>query len=136
MTKPTTDRASGQLNPLRGSQHLPDAAVPSLEDEAWAARAFRQDGLADRPPMTMVEIVERQALAYRAWASPVGEFLARQLERLAQLIRFTDAETPVEFEDRLDVLEADARRQDFENGFAEGLEAGRRESSPCRCRPH
>ena len=49
---------------------------------------------ANGQPKTLVEIVEHEALGYRAWGTPAGDFLARQTERLAQLIRWTGASTP------------------------------------------
>ena len=58
-------------------------------------------------PRTLAETVDHEALAYRGWGTPEGNFLARQMERLAQLIRLTEAETPGEFEDRLEVYECD-----------------------------
>ena len=40
-------------------------------------------------PTTLAELVDHEALAYRAWGTPEGDFLARQMERLAQLVRWT-----------------------------------------------
>ena len=54
-------------------------------------------------PTTLPEIVEHEALAYRAWQSPEGDFLAGQMDRLAQLIRLTGAATPREHLDRIEV---------------------------------
>jgi hypothetical protein len=59
------------------------------------------------------------------------DFLASEMERLAQLIRFTGATTPQEHEERIEVLEAEIREQWFDQGYTEGREAGRRESCPC-----
>ena len=71
-------------------------------------------------PRTLAELVDHEALAYRAWGTPEGDFLARQMERLAQLIRFTQAETPQEFEDRLEVYEFDLRAREYDRGFEDG----------------
>jgi hypothetical protein len=71
-------------------------------------------------PRTLAEVVDHEALAYRAWNTPEGDFLARQMERLAQLIRFTEAETPGEFEDRLEAYEFDLRAREYDRGFEDG----------------
>jgi len=81
-------------------------------------------------PVTMLEIVEHEAEGYRAWGTPEGEFLARQMDRLAQLIRWTGASTPEDHEDRMEVWDAEIRDRYWDMGFHEGLVAGRRE---CRC---
>jgi hypothetical protein len=60
-------------------------------------------------------------LAYRAWHSPEGDFLASQMERLAQLVRWAGASTPAEFTDRLEVYEADARANEYDRGFEDGM---------------
>ena len=79
---------------------------------------------------TLLEIVDHEALGYRAWGTPEGDFLARQMERLAQLIRWTGASTPEDHEDRMEVWDAEIRDRYWDMGFHEGLVAGRRE---CRC---
>jgi hypothetical protein len=71
-------------------------------------------------PRTLAEVVDHEAMAYRAWGTPEGDFLARQMERLAQLIRLTEAETPGEFEDRLEVYECDLRAREYDRGFDDG----------------
>ena len=81
-------------------------------------------------PVTMLEIVEHKAEGYRAWGNEMGDFLAQQMKRLAQLIVWTSASNPVDFEDRMEVYDRELRDRHFEMGYHEGLEAGRRE---CRC---
>jgi hypothetical protein len=71
-------------------------------------------------PRTLAELVDHEALAYRAWGTLEGDFLARQMERLAQLIRFTQAQTPGEFEDRLEACEFDLRAREYDRGFEDG----------------
>ena len=46
----------------------------------------------DGRPTTLAELVDHEALAYRAWGTPEGDFLARQMERLSQLVRWTGAD--------------------------------------------
>lgn len=60
-------------------------------------------------PATLAELVSHEAMTYRAWNTTDGEFIASQLERLAQLIRFTGAKTPQEHLDRMAILDGDAR---------------------------
>ncbi len=71
-------------------------------------------------PRTLAELVDHEALAYRGWGTTEGDFLARQMERLAQLIRLTEAETPGDFEDRLEVYECDLRAREYDRGFEDG----------------
>jgi hypothetical protein len=81
------------------------------------------NGVATRPvngqPTTLLEVVEHEALAYRAWHTAHGDFLAAQLERLAQLIRWTGASTPEEHEARMEVWDETLREQWYERGMAE-----------------
>jgi hypothetical protein len=86
---------------------------------------------ANGQPASLVEVVEHEALGYRAWRTAEGVFLARQMDRLAQLIRWTGARTPEDHEDRMELYDRDLRDRYFEQGFAEGLEQGRREACPC-----
>lgn len=79
------------------------------------------------PPATLAEAVDREARAYRARGTPEGEFLARQLERLAQLVRWTGAAAPEEHEARMEVWDEELRRQWEDRGYAAGYDAGRRE---------
>jgi hypothetical protein len=78
-------------------------------------------------PRTLAELVDHEALAYRAWGTPEGDFLARQMERLSQLVRWTGAITPEDHEARMEVWDEDLRRQWEDRGHAAGLEQGRRE---------
>ncbi|MGP0070051.1 MAG: hypothetical protein ACLQGP_41435 [Isosphaeraceae bacterium] len=79
-------------------------------------------------PMTLAEVVEHEMMGYRAWGTTTGEFLAREMERLAQLIRWTGASTPEEHEERIAVWDEEIRDQWFERGYQEGYEAGRHDA--------
>ena len=81
-------------------------------------------------PVTMLEIVEHEAEGYRAWGTPEGEFLARQMDRLAQLIRWTGASAPEDHDSLMEVWDDEIRDRYWDIGYHVGLEAGRRE---CRC---
>jgi hypothetical protein len=82
---------------------------------------------ANGQPLTLAEAVDHEAIAYRAWGTPLGDFLSRQMERLAQLIWWTGAATPDEHDARMEVWDDSLRRQWEERGHAAGREAGRRE---------
>lgn len=86
---------------------------------------------ANGQPTTFLEVVEHEAMGFRAWGTPVGDFLSDQLGRVAQLIRWTGARTPADHEDRLETYETELRARDYDRGYLDGLEAGRRETCPC-----
>ncbi len=71
-------------------------------------------------PTTFLEIVEHEAMGYRAWGTATGRFLADQLARLAQLIRWTGAQTPEDHEDRMEVYERELRERFYEQGYRDG----------------
>jgi hypothetical protein len=99
-------------------------AQPSPADNA--PPPVNPDGTNGRPT-TLAELVDHEALGYRAWGTPEGDFLARQMERLAQLIRWTGAATPEVHEDRMQVWDDDLRQQWEDRGYEAGYAAGRRE---------
>jgi hypothetical protein len=86
---------------------------------------------ANGQPMTLVEIVEHEAMGYGAWGTPEGDFLARQMDRLAQLIRWTGASKPEDYEARMEVWDDEIRDRFYDRGYHDGHEAGRREASRC-----
>jgi hypothetical protein len=124
---PVADDAS--LRPVTGPagellSSLPAAAEPPAAGPAPLLPANGQ-------PTTLLEVVEHEAMGYRAWGAPVGNFLADQLGRVAQLIRWTGARTPADHEDRMETYETELRARDYDRGYHDGLEAGRRETCPC-----
>ena len=74
-------------------------------------------------PVTFLEVVEHEANGYRAWGNEMGEFLASQMDRLAQLIAWRSASTPADFLDRLEVWDGEIRQQWEDRGYKAGLEA-------------
>ena len=84
----------------------------------------------DGQPLTLAEAADHEAINYRAWGTPVGDFLARQMERLAQLVRWTNAVTPEDHEARMEVWDEEIREQWFDRGYLDGYEAGLRDRSP------
>jgi hypothetical protein len=131
MDQSTTNCPADQREPLNGHSAFPEDPGPSLDDEGRAARECRDTSLANGQPLTLVEIVEHEATGYRARGTPAGDFLALQLERLSQLIRLTSATTPEEFDERLEVLESDAREHRYQLGYGAGLADGREEFDRC-----
>ena len=90
----------------------PAPAVESAEVPAPAPIAGGAPSLAD--------LVAAEADRLRRSASPIGGFLADQLERVAQLVRWTGATTPEEHQDRIEVWEEQAREHAYEMGRQAG----------------
>jgi hypothetical protein len=101
--------------------------VSPPDDRARCADGPGPSTDADGRPLSLAEAVDCEANAYRSWGTPVGDLLARQLERLAQLIRWTGATTPEDYEARMEVWDDHLRRRWEERGYAAGREAGRRD---------
>ena len=77
----------------------------------------------------------RHALALaaqqRGLGTPEARFAAEQLERVAQLLHFTAAETPDQYFDRLFANEESEREAAFDRGYHEGRMSVITMSSPC-----
>ena len=116
--------STSQPVPLDCLAIVPDRLMASSE-LSLAAPLIPSNG----QPLTLAEVVDHEVMAYRAWGTPAGEFLARHMERLAQLIRWTGATTPEEHEARMEVWDDEVREQWYDRGYHEGLEAGRREAA-------
>jgi hypothetical protein len=106
------------------------AIIPGALPIDGGARQLPDAVSTDRPHLPLAEVVDHEARGYRAWGTPTGDFLARQMERLAQLIRWTGAVTPEDHEARMEVWDEEIREQWFDRGYYEGSEAGRRDA--CR----
>jgi hypothetical protein len=61
-----------------------------------------------------------QIAAHLAKGTPEDRFIAEQLERVAQLIRFTGATTPEEFHARVETNDQWARQAEFDRGWTAG----------------
>ena len=112
----------------------PDALTIARERFPAAVEAIVPPGTvpSNGQPMTLAEVVDHEARAYRGWGTPAGDFLARQMERLAQLVRWTGANTPEEHEARMEVWDDEVREQWYDRGYHEGLEAARRDAARTR----
>ena len=84
---------------------------------------------ANGQPTTLLEIVEHEAMGYKAWGTPAGRFLADQLGRIAQLLRWSGARTPEDHEDRMELYDRELRDRHYDQGYQDGLEAGRPRST-------
>jgi hypothetical protein len=67
--------------------------------------------------------------AHRARGTEPDRFIADQLERIAQLLRFTGAETGQEFAERVEANEHWAREAEFDRGWRSGRASLQREIS-------
>lgn len=71
-------------------------------------------------PASLAEYIDDEARSYRAQGTPEGDFLAAQLERVAQLVRWTGATTPEEHEARMEIWEDKIREDHYERGVRDG----------------
>src|SRR3954454_18522264 len=94
----------------RAAHHVPPALLP-----------------ANGQPLSLAEQVDHEALASRARGDSFGLFLADQLDRLAQLVRWTESSTPEDYESRMEVYEQELRCRTYDRGFEDGLDAARSE---------
>jgi hypothetical protein len=112
----------------------PDGPEPSAEDLAEADEVFggivaqRHLDRCDR--LRLAELVDRQTDRYRGWGNAVGDMLAKHLDELALQIRWVQAETPDDYEARIEIIEQDARETWWKQGYEEGKAGGRPEAAP------
>ncbi len=114
--------ASTVLREVVADWLLPDdsAALAEFDDRlVWPDDA-------DGSRFTFAELIEQEALGYRAWGTDVGDFLARQMERLSQLIRWTGAGNPDDYEDRMEIYDRELRDRHYAQGYHDGLEEAKR----------
>ena len=81
-------------------------------------------------PLTLAEMIDDEARAYRERADSIGRFIADHLGRLAQLIRWSGAQSPDQHEERMEIWEDEIRAKWFDRGYDAGLEAARNEYGP------
>jgi hypothetical protein len=63
------------------------------------------------------ELIETHASYFRSLETAVGDFLARQLDELADMARLVRATSPDTYEARVEVLESDRDEQIRAQGF-------------------
>jgi hypothetical protein len=103
----------------------PELWPDECDDHVWNLGPDPADEPAP-PTLSLAELVDRQADAYRAWPLDAGQMIARALDELALRVRLTDASTPAEFAARVEVLDRDIREQWEAIGFEQG-----KASCPC-----
>lgn len=91
-------------------------------DLASAEEALRRGGPApvSGGAPSLADLVTAEADRLRRSASPIGGFLADQLDRLAQLVAFTGAQSSQDFADRIEIHERDLLAREYDRGFADG----------------
>src|SRR4051812_24827832 len=82
---------------------------------------------ANGQPLTLPEAIDDEARAFRERGDNLGRFLADQLDRLAQLVRWTGAETQDQHEERMEIYDDELRTKHYDRGYEDGLEAARNE---------
>jgi hypothetical protein len=78
---------------------------------------------ANGQPVTFAEQIDHESLAFRSRGDAIGQFIADHLDRLAQLVRWTGAQTPDQHEDRMEVWDDEIRAKWFDRGYQAGVEA-------------
>jgi hypothetical protein len=68
----------------------------------------------------LLAYVEAEIQRMEALAGPCARFVAAQLRRTAQLLRFTEANSPEEFDARIECNEEWIKANAFDRGWAEG----------------
>lgn len=113
---------------------LRDLTIPAPGSDGWrvlephdlagAEEALRRGGPAPAPiaggAPSLADRIEQRAARMRRLEGELGAFLADQLERVAQLVAFTGAQSPQDFADRLDVHERDLLASEYDRGFSDG----------------
>jgi hypothetical protein len=129
MTLPETNGQSRSLDPSTVLREMVDERQVPDDREAPADEESRPPWPddADRPQFTFAELIDHEALGYQAWGTPVGAFLASEMEKLARLIRWTKATTPEEHEGRMEIWDDEIGQRWEAIGYEEGLRTGRAE---------
>jgi hypothetical protein len=102
---------------------IPRSENPDKEDHSAPIATVPVNG----QPVTLVEQIDHEALAYRELGDSFSQFIASHLERLAQLVLWTDAKTPEEHEGRMEVWDDEIRDKFYDRGFEDGLQTARNE---------
>jgi len=82
---------------------------------------------ANGQPLTLAEQVDHESLAFRMRGDSIGQFIADHLDRLAQLVRWTDASTPEDHDSRMEVWDGEISARTYDRGYEDGISAARRE---------
>jgi len=99
----------GALEALARGGPAPAGAVGPAEDPA-----------PESPSLAEMIAVEARRFRARRPAAPAVALIADWLDRLAQLVAFTGAETVAGFRDRFETLERDRIASEYDRGFDDG----------------
>jgi hypothetical protein len=77
----------------------------------------------------LLAYVRAEIQRLRALEGPCARFVATQLERTEQLLGFTGANSPEEFDARVECNEEWVKAEAFDRGWAEGRAQASRENS-------
>ncbi len=95
------------------------AVAPAEDVESETA-----DNIRSTDRLSLAELVEAQARAFRAWNLGAADLMAERLEELAAEVRLTNAATPDQFRDRIDALRMDEDRRLIAHGESIGFDLG------------
>jgi hypothetical protein len=87
-------------------------------------------------PMTLLDIVRREANVFRAWGTVEGNFLAGEMERIARLLEWTGATTPQDHVERIAVWDEALQQSWFQDGYSAGLIASHQRAVRQACCCH
>ena len=75
----------------------------------------------------LLAFLQAEIQRLRALEGPCARFVRSQLERTEQLLRFTGADSPAEFDAKVECNEEWVQAEAFERGWAEGRAQASRE---------
>jgi hypothetical protein len=115
---------TGEFDPILDEPTDADwAEFGAMADEAAARRSLDRSAT-----LSLADLADHIASHFRGWHNGAGDLFARTLEELGQKIRFTHADTPSDYEARVEILDADRDDTHYRAGFEEGRQRGRSEA--------
>src|SRR4051795_9183237 len=89
-------QAAKELDPMATVSRTPKSRKPTQEARPAMVPA-------NGSPRTLAERIDDEARAYREQGDSFGIFISSHIERLAQLVRWTGAQTPDQHDERMEV---------------------------------
>ena len=115
--------------PLRPPLRRTSPPPTDLADFAtWTVETTARDHLDQSATLTLDALADHVASFFRTFGNGAGDLFARTMEELAQKIRFTGAETPADYEARIEILDAEVNEQREAIAYEEGRQHGRHEA--------
>jgi hypothetical protein len=78
-------------------------------------------------PTTLVQFLDDEAHGFRSRGTAEADFVATQIERIAQLARWCGATDPATYNERMDIWDAEVRARHYDRGWSDGASAVRDE---------